>query len=333
MNVLISGRMPPAVTASIASRHTVDLHDEDRPIERAELLKRVAAADGLIPMITEKVDRELLAAAPRLRMVANHGVGFDNIDVAAATERGIWVSNTPDVLTDATADMAFALILAAGRRLVEGDRRTRGGQFRFWSPQHFLGHEITGKVLGIVGAGRIGRAVAERARGFRMPLLYHNRTRLAPDLEAGLGLTFAELPELLGRADFVSLHVPLTPETHHLIGANELRLMKPSACLVNTSRGPVVDEAALVDALKRGTLFAAGLDVYENEPALAPGLPQLENVVLAPHIGSATVETRARMASLAAENLLAGLEGRQPPNCLNPSAGSVAKTNKDTNRQ
>ncbi len=320
MNVFISGRMPPSVLARIAGNHSVDCHDEDRPISRAELLKRISDREGLITMITEKVDRELLVAAPRLRIVANHGVGYDNIDMDAATENAVWVSNTPGVLTDATADLAFALILASGRRLAEGDRRTRNGRFRFWAPQHFLGQEISGSVLGIIGAGRIGQALARRAQGFHMALLYHNRKRLSAEVENRLGLTFCSMPDLMSRSDYVSVHVPLTSDTHHLIGKAALAMMKPTACLINTSRGPVVDESALVDALSRGALFAAGLDVYENEPDLAPGLALLDNVVLAPHIGSATVATRHRMATLAADNLLEGLAGKMPPNCLNPEA-------------
>ncbi|MGD9017356.1 MAG: NAD(P)-dependent oxidoreductase, partial [Desulfobacterales bacterium] len=201
MNVFICGRIPPSVLARIAEHHSVDYHDEDRPILRAELLKRVSDREGLITMITEKVDRELLKAAPRLRMVANHGVGYDNIDTDAATEKGVWVSNTPGVLTDATADLAFALILATGRRLAEGDRRTRKGRFRFWAPQHFLGQEVSGSVLGIIGAGRIGQALARRAKGFDMTLLYHNRNRLSSEAENRMEMTFCSLPELLSRSD------------------------------------------------------------------------------------------------------------------------------------
>ncbi|MFZ7125146.1 MAG: 2-hydroxyacid dehydrogenase [Desulfobacterales bacterium] len=320
MKVLISGKVPAAVLQRIRTRHEVDMHEDDHPIDRSELLLRVRDVAGLMPMITEKVDRELMEAARHLRIVANHGVGYDNIDVEAATDRGIWVTNTPGVLTDATADLAFALLLAAGRRIVEGDRRTREGRFEFWAPQHFLGREISGKVLGIIGAGRIGKALAQRAKGFRMTVLYHNRRRLDAGEEKRLGLGYATLPELLATCDYLSIHAPLTPETRHLIGPRELAMMKPTACLINTARGPVVDETALVEALRRRTIFAAALDVYEDEPRLSPGLAGLDNVILTPHIGSATVETRERMASLAADNLLAGLEGSMPPNCLNPQA-------------
>jgi glyoxylate reductase len=250
-------------------------------------------------------------------MIANFGVGYNNIDVEAATARGIMVSNTPDVLTDATADLAMALILSIGRRIVEADRHTRDGKFRFWAPFYFLGHEVSGKTLGIIGLGRIGRAVAQRAAGFKMNIIYYNRRPIAPEQADRLGVQYAPLNDLLETADFISLHMPLTPETHHMIGASELARMKPSAYLINTARGPVVDETALVEALQQGRLAGAGLDVYEYEPALTPGLVELPNVVLLPHVGSATLETRRRMAELAVDNLLIGLTGQVPPNCIN----------------
>ena len=250
-------------------------------------------------------------------MIANFGVGFEHIDLEAATRRGIPVTNTPGVLTETTADLAFALILATARRVVAGDQRVRQGKFQYWAPLLFLGQEVNGKTLGIIGMGRIGQAVARRAAGFGMKLLYHSRTRLAPAEEQSLGVSLQPLETLLREADFVTLHVPLTPHTRHLIGSRELELMKNSAYLINTARGPVVDEAALVAALRQGRIRGAGLDVYEKEPELSPGLADLENVVLLPHVGSATVETRTRMALMAAENLLAGLRGDPPPNCLN----------------
>jgi glyoxylate reductase len=249
-------------------------------------------------------------------------VGYDNIDVAAATVRGIPVSNTPGVLTDATADITFALILATARRVVEGDRRTRAGEFRFWAPLHFLGREVSGKTLGIVGLGRIGRAVARRAKGFDMKIVYHSRRRLEVFEEKELGVSYEDFNGLLEQSDFVSLHVPLTDGTHHFIGLRELETMKQSAYLINTSRGPVVDEEALLEVLREGKIGGAGLDVYENEPILTPGLTELKNVVLLPHVGSATIETRTRMGLKAAENLLAGLSGKRPPDCLNPEVFS-----------
>ncbi|MFI5314312.1 MAG: 2-hydroxyacid dehydrogenase [Myxococcota bacterium] len=262
----------------------------------------LADCDALLCLLTDRIDAELLARAPRLRIVANMAVGTDNIDLAAARARGVAVSNTPDVLTDATADLAFALLLAAARRLAWADRYVRGGGFVGWRPDLGIGLDVTGRTLGIVGYGRIGRAVAERARGFRMDVLWHAR---------GSGVS---LDELLERSDFVSLHVPLSDQTRHLIGERELRRMRPHALLVNTARGPIVDEAALVRALREGWIAAAGLDVFEHEPKLTPGLADLPQVVLAPHLGSATTHTRARMAEVAARNIVAALRGEPIPN-------------------
>jgi len=318
MKVLVTGRLPEEVIAVIKKEHHVYVHGEDRPMERQKLLDMVGDRDGLLCMITDRIDEEALDSAPHMKMIANLAVGYDNIDVAAATLRGIVVSNTPGVLTDATADITFALILATARRVVEGDRRTRAGEFRFWAPLHFLGREVSGKTLGIIGLGRIGRAVARRAKGFDMQILYHSRRRLEVSEEKELGVSYANFNGLLEQSDFVSLHVPLTDGTHHLIGFRELENMKPSAYLINTSRGPVVDEQALLEVLREGRIEGAGLDVYENEPALTPGLTELKNVVMLPHVGSGTIETRTRMGLKASENLLAGLGGKRPPNCLNP---------------
>lgn len=325
MKVLVTARLPEDVASLIEREHRVEMNHEDRPMERRVLLEGIVGKEGLLCSITDRVDEELLACAPGLRIVANFGVGFDHIDIDAAGRRGIPVTNTPGVLTDATADTAFALILAVSRRVAEGDRMTREGRFKFWAPFLFLGRQVSGKTLGIVGMGRIGQAVARRAAGFDMRIVYHSRNRLDPVAEETLGIRYLLLDQLLGEADFVSLHVPLTLETRHLIGAKELRLMKPSAYLINTARGPVVDEAALVEALRNGQIAGAGLDVYENEPELASGLAGLQNAVLLPHVGSATVETRTKMALMAVENLLAGLRGEQPPNCLNWSAATGAK--------
>jgi len=261
-----------------------------------------AGADALLCLLTDRIDSRFLEGARHLRIVANMAVGTDNVDLAAAARLGIPISNTPDVLTDATADLAFALLLAAARRLAWADRFVRGGGFVGWSPDVGIGLDVTGRTLGIVGAGRIGRAVAERARGFRMEVLFHSRS-------GGVSLG-----ELLARSDFVSLHVPLSATTRHLIGARELAAMKRTAVLVNTARGPIVDEAALVHALRSGEIAAAGLDVFEREPALAPGLADLPQVVLAPHVGSATIATRDRMAEVAARNVIAALRGEPIPN-------------------
>lgn len=318
MNVLVTGRLPDAVIARIEAEHGVRAHNEDRPMTREEILSGIGHVHGLLSMITDTVDDDLLNQAPHLKIVANFGVGFNNIDVAAATRRGILVTNTPDVLTDATADLTMALLLAVARRVVEGDLHTRQGRFQFWAPSYFLGHEVSGKTLGLVGMGRIGAAVAQRAAGFNMRVLYHNRKPLTAARERDLNVRYTDLTTLLQESDFVSLHTPLTDKTRHLIGSPELALMKPDAFLINTSRGPVVDENALLAVLKQRRIAGAGLDVYENEPELTPGLDRLDNVVLLPHMGSATVETRRRMAELAVDNLLAGLKGRRPPNCVNP---------------
>jgi glyoxylate reductase len=317
MNVLVTARMPAEVLSLIRQEHQVESYDADPPMDRQQLLRSVADKEGLLCTITDRVDAEVIASAPALKVIANYGVGFEHLDIEAATRRGIPVTNTPGVLTETTADLAFALILATARRVVAGDQRVREGKFQYWAPLLFLGQEVSGKTLGIIGMGRIGQAVARRAAGFSMRVIYHSRTRLEPGEEQELQVSWAPLATLLREADFVSLHVPLTPPTRHLIGSRELELMKPSAYLINTARGPVVDEAALVAALRQGQIRGAGLDVYEREPELSPGLADLENVVLLPHVGSATVETRTRMAFMAAENLLAGLRGDPPPNCLN----------------
>jgi len=316
--ILVSGHLTEDILSLLAKDCDVRANEEDRPMGRAELLDAVAGVDGMLAMITDGVDPELMDRAPRLRVVSNMAVGYNNIDVAAATARGIVVTNTPGILTEATAELAFALILASARRVVDLDRRTRAGEWTCWAPLLFLSREVSGKMLGIVGLGRIGRAVARRAKAFGMEVLYHNRVRLEAAEEQDLGVVYAEKDELLGKADFVSLHVPLSDETRHFIGRRELGIMKPTSYLVNTSRGPVVDEGALVEALREKRIEGAGLDVYENEPVLAPGLTSLDNVVLMPHVGSATVETRMKMAHMAAENLLAGLRGERPAHVVNP---------------
>ncbi len=284
----------------------------EAPPARDELLKAAEGSAGVLSNVTEKMDAEFMdAAGDGLRVIANMAVGYDNVDVEAAEERGIVVTNTPGVLDETTADTAFMLLLAAARRLGESERILRAGDWHWWGPKLFVGVDVWGKTLGIVGMGRIGQAVARRGRGFGMEILYHNRSR-NEDAERELDARYAELGELLETADFVSVHTPLTDETRHLIGAEELGKMKPTAVLVNTSRGPVVDEGALADALAEGRIFAAGLDVYEEEPKVHPKLLERENAVLAPHIGSGSRETRDRMAVLAAENIVAVLAGEGP---------------------
>jgi Lactate dehydrogenase and related dehydrogenases len=316
--ILITGNLPENVILPLKKKYDLETNQEDRPMDRQELILKVKDKQGLLPMLTDSIDEEVLNCAQHLKIIANFGVGYNNIDVRLATARGIMVSNTPGVLTDATAELAFALILAISRRIVEGDRMVRGGHFKFWAPMLFLGREVTGKTLGIIGMGKIGKAVAVRARAFDMRILYHNRKRIDSKEENTLRAEYVDLKKLLMESDFVSLNVPLTEETRHLIGKNELSLMKSTAFLINTSRGPVIDEKALVEALRARKIGGAGLDVYENEPSLTPGLTELDNVILLPHVGSGTLETRIKIGTLAVENLIAGLEGRTPPNFVNP---------------
>jgi glyoxylate reductase len=309
--VVVTRPLPdPGVAALEDAGLEVWVNPDDRPLPRPELLARVAEADALLCMLSEPVDAELLDAAPRLKVVSNYAVGFDNVDVAEARRRGVEVTTTPDVLTEATADLAWALLLAAARRIGEGDRLVRAGRWDGWGPNQLIGQPVAGRTLGIVGMGSIGRAVARRARGFAMPVLYFNRNRLAPAVEMELGARHVPLDDLLATADIVSLHAPLNAESRHLLDADALSRMKPTAVLVNTGRGALIDEAALVVALREGRIAAAGLDVYEREPALADGLTELDNVVLAPHLGSASTEARAAMVRLCAENIAAVLDGR-----------------------
>jgi len=314
--VVVTRRIPRAGLEALGDLRASVLGEG--PPAREELLSAARGASGILSTVTERIDAEVMdAAGPSLRVVANMAVGYDNVDVAAASARGVVVTNTPGVLDETTADTAFMLLMAAARRLGEAERLVRSGRWEGWGPEQLTGPDVWGKTLGIVGFGRIGRAVARRATGFGMRILYASRSR-KEEAERELGARRVSLEELLRESDFVSLHTPLTPETRHLIGERELSLMKPAAVLVNTARGPVVDEAALAAALARRRIFAAGLDVYEREPEVHPALLGLENAVLAPHIGSASIETRARMAALAAENLRAVLSGRRPPSPVNP---------------
>jgi glyoxylate reductase len=280
---------------------------------REEIKEGLREAQAAICTLTERIDREILNAAPNLRVIANCAVGYNNIDIEAAKANGIVVTNTPEVLTEATADLTWALLLAVARRVSEGHWLVQQGAWTGWEPTQLLGAEVYGKTLGIIGMGRIGQAVARRALGFQMPVLYCSRRTVTPPAQ-GQTWQRVSLEELLSRSDFISLHVSLTPETHHLIGAPELRLMRPTAYLINTSRGPVIDEAALVEAIREGRLAGAGLDVYEQEPALHPGLRSLTQVVTLPHLGSATLDTRVRMGLVCVENVQAVLEGRPAPN-------------------
>ncbi len=308
----------PSLVGEVADLVTQNL--EDRILSVEELRAKVAGCDAVLCLLTDRIDASVLEAAKGCRVFANMAVGYNNVDVAAASRLGILVTNTPGVLTEATADLAWTLILGVARRAAEGDQEMRAGRFPGWGPLYMLGGDVTGSTLGLIGPGRIATAVAERARGFRMPLLYHGR-RPSPELDA-LGARQVSLDELLTSSDFVSLHVPLTPETRHLIDARALAKMKPTAYLINTARGPVVDEAALVEALKAGRIAGAGLDVYEDEPKMVKGLADCPNTMLLPHLGSATHATRAAMSRIAGENLVAVLQGKRPPNLVNPEVWS-----------
>jgi glyoxylate reductase len=291
---------------------------EDEPPPRDVLLREVADCDGLLSLLTDRIDDELLAHAPRLRVVGNMAVGFDNVDIAAATRRGVLVSNTPDVLTETTADFAFALLVAAARRMVEADAFARAGKWKTWGPMLLAGQDIHHATLGLIGLGRIGSAVARRAKGFAMTVLYYDPIR-RPDLEESLDIEYREMNDVLRVSDFISVHVPLLPETRHLIGMAQFRMMKPTAVFVNAARGPIVDQAALAEALRSRTIYAAGIDVFEREPvSVDDPLLKLDNVVVAPHIASASIPTRTRMATLAAENIAAVLQGRRPATPVNP---------------
>ncbi|MBM3333079.1 D-glycerate dehydrogenase [Candidatus Sumerlaeota bacterium] len=317
-NVYVTRRIPePALVRLRSECEKVEVNPEDRSPTRAELLENVRGRDGILCMLTDTIDEQVMRAATSARGFANCAVGYNNIAVHKATELGLVITNTPGVLTDATADLTWALLLATARRIIESDRFVRAGRFREWGPMLFLGADVTGRTLGIVGAGRIGSAVARRARGFDMQILYCDPTPNEA-IEKELGACRVSLDELLAQSDFVSVHVPLTDSTRRMFGAEQFRRMKRTAIFVNTARGLAHDEASLAEALRSGTIAGAGLDVYENEPQIQAGLAELDNVVLAAHIGSATIWTRTRMALMAAENLLAIVKGERAPNCVNP---------------
>jgi len=319
--VLVTRALPKTGMDMIESECKLRLWKEDRPIPRDRLLSMAVGVDGIVCLLSDPIDGDVMdAAGSGLKTIAAMAVGYDNIDVKEATARGITVGNTPGVLTEATADLTWALILAAGRRIVEGDRMVREGKWSGWSPTLLAGADFAGKTMGIVGMGRIGSAVARRAGGFGMRILYHNRGRLGSAEESAMGAEYASIDELVERSDFISLHCPLNDQSRHLINADRIARMKPSAYLINAARGPVVDESALVEALREKRIAGAAFDVYEREPELSPGLAELDNVVLAPHLGSASIETRNRMAEMTAQNLMAGLKGKAPPWCVNPDA-------------
>ncbi len=316
--IFLTRQLPPESMQMLRERSHLTVNPDDRVLSKAEIIAGVRSADGLLCLLNDTIDREIMEANPGLRVIANFAVGFNNIDIDAASGLRIPVTNTPGVLTDTTADMAWALLFACGRRVAEGDRfvRTRGWQG--WGPLQFLGADISGATLGLIGLGRIGKAMVKRARGFDMNVLYWNRTRLEASEERALGVTYMPMEAVLGQSDYVSIHVALNDQTRHLIGQQELGWMKPTGFIINTSRGPVIDEQALVLALGEKRIAGAGLDVYENEPLLEPELYELENAVVAPHLGSATIETRTKMGNMAAENCLQACVGSRPPNLVNP---------------
>ncbi|MDE1977448.1 MAG: D-glycerate dehydrogenase [Elusimicrobia bacterium] len=316
--VLVTRRIPEEALRLLSSHFEVDYRGKDTAIPRPEFLRKIKDKEGLLCVLTEKVDQQLLDAAPKLKIVSTYSVGFDHIDVPACTRKGVLATNTPGVLTETTADFTWALLLAAARRVVEGDTYMRAGRYKGWDPLMILGSDVHGKTLGVVGFGRIGQAVARRAKGFSMNVLYYDLQRVFPAVETELGARFAELDDLLRQSDFVSLHAALDAGTRRLIDAKALAKMKPSAYLINAARGPMVDEAALVKALKAGRLRGAALDVYEREPKMAAGLAKLPNAVLAPHLASASLETRLKMGMMAAQALVDALAlGKLPEHPVN----------------
>jgi glyoxylate reductase len=315
--IFLTRAVPNPVTAALKKSFRLDANPHDRPLSRAELLRGMKNADGLIAMLSDTIDASMINAAPKLRIIANYAVGYNNIDVAAATRHGIVVTNTPGVLTEATADLTWALILAVARRIPEGEALARSGRWTGWAPTQLVGGDLHGRTLGLIGMGRIGQAVARRAQGFAMAVIYYQRHRLSSLEERRLRARYCSLSRLHKTSDVISLHLPLTKESRHLIDRKSLRLMKPTAYLINTARGPVVDEQALIKALERKQIAGAGFDVYEQEPRIPARLRRLKNVVLLPHLGSAARETRVRMGMMVLENLAACFANKRPPNQVN----------------
>lgn len=314
--VYITYRIPEKPLALLKERCDYVINDSDNYLTKEELCLNLKGMDAVICTLMDSIDKDVIDSIDRAKIIANYAVGYNNIDFEYAAKKGIIVTNTPGVLTNATADLAWALLFSVARRIVDSDRFTRDGKFKKWEPTLLLGQEVTGKTLGIIGAGKIGSNFAKKAAGFNMRILYYNRNRNI-EFEKEANASYVDKSTLLKESDFVSIHVPLTAETRHMIGINEFKTMKKNSIFINTSRGPVVDEKALVSALKEGYIWGAGLDVYENEPQIEPELFKLENVVLAPHIGSATAETREKMAEIAVKNVLAVLEGQNPLNRIN----------------
>ena len=317
--VLITGKIPTIAYDMLNEKFDVIMHNELTPLSKEEIIRQGADKDALLPILSDSIDASVINACPKLKVIANYGAGYNNIDVSFATSLNLPVTNTPIVSTNATAELTMGLILSVARRIVEGDKITRAGEFTGWAPLYHLGFELTGKRLGIIGIGNIGKAVAKRALAFGMEIVYFDKYPLSKEMEIELNCSFLPLEELIPSVDFLTLHVSYDPSLHHLIGATEFSSMKPGAFFINAARGPLMDEAALLMALQNKTIAGAGLDVYEFEPKITAGLEKLDNVVLTPHIGNATVEAREEMAKIAASNIIEVLEGRKPISCVNTS--------------
>jgi glyoxylate reductase len=329
LKVYVTRELPERGLKIIKQRFDAEVWTEYAPPPKQIIINKVKEVDALVSFLSDKIDSEVFNAAPKLKIVSQLAVGFDNIDIAEATKRGIYVTNTPEVLTDTTADFAWALLMAVARRVVEADKYVRTGQWKVgWHPSMLQGRDVYGATIGVVGAGRIGYAVAKRAKGFDMKILYYDVIP-RPEMERDFGAKRVDLDTVFKESDFVSIHVPLMKETHHLVNADRLKLMKTTAYLINNSRGPVVDEKALYEALKTGKIAGAGLDVFEQEPTPFDNpLLKLDNVIVAPHISSASFETRSKMAEMVAENLVAFFEGKKPPNLVNPDVSKVRPLSK-----
>lgn len=315
--VFISGKIPRVAYDILSKEFDVSMHDDLRLLSKEEVIKGLEDKDALLCLLSDPIDAEIIDSNPNLRIIANYGAGFNNIDIQTAGKRGIPVTNTPDVSTAATADLTLGLMLAIARRIVEGDKETRAGRFKGWAPLYHLGVDVTGKTLGVIGMGNIGQAVTRRAKAFDMNIIYTSRTRLSEQKEKEFGITYVSFEEILKTSDFLSLNLSYSPAIHHMIGMKELQLMKSTAYLINAARGPLVDELALLTALEEKTIAGAALDVYEFEPQVTAGLEKLDQVILTPHIGNATVETRDAMAEIAARNIIAVLRGEEPLTCVN----------------
>jgi lactate dehydrogenase-like 2-hydroxyacid dehydrogenase len=316
MKIFVTRKIPEKGLDLLRKEHELDINTHNRSLKKEEIIQGIKGKDGLICLLNDQIDKDIVMSESKLKMIANYAVGYDNLDIETATKIGIPVSNTPEVLTETTAEMAWALLFSTARRIIEGDKFTRSGRFKGWDPMLMLGQDISDKTLGIIGTGRIGTSFGLKSKGFNMNVIYVDK-RKNEILEREVNAKKVEIIEALKKSDFISLHVPLVESTYHMIGEKELKMMKKNSILINTSRGPIVDEQALIKALNEKMIFGAGLDVYENEPDIRKELKKLDNVVLQPHSASASNETRIKMAIMVAENMIAGLKGKIPPNCVN----------------